>query len=214
MQKRYVSLLLSLKNVRMSQFFLYLCTKTSTKMKRLWLLILLCAPLVVFAQQQTISGTVVDDKTGEPLDFTLKLDGEAKTVMVSHLGYKTQRLNLKEPVSVIRMKPVAIQLREIIVRNEDPRELVDIAIQKIPENYSRVPELLKAFYRETAMKRKHYIYVAEGVEDMYKTGSPAAEPEARRHLGHQGAGRTCAGRGDGSREEPRLPAEQGGPRQL
>jgi hypothetical protein len=119
----------------MSQFFLYLCTKTSTKMKRLWLLILLCAPLVVFAQQQTISGTVVDDKTGEPLrqvsisagrvsvvtnedgDFTLKLDGEAKTVMVSHLGYKTQRLNLKEPVSVIRPKPLAIQLREIVVRN-------------------------------------------------------------------------------------------------
>jgi hypothetical protein len=60
-------------------------------------------------------------------------------------------------------------LREIVVRNYNPRELVDIAIDKIPENYSKVPELLKGFYRETAMKRKHYIYVAEGVEDMYKT---------------------------------------------
>jgi hypothetical protein len=53
--------------------------------------------------------------------------------------------------------------------NEDPRELVEAAIRKIPENYSMVPEMLKGFYRETAMKRKHYIYVAEGVEDMYKT---------------------------------------------
>jgi hypothetical protein len=60
-------------------------------------------------------------------------------------------------------------LREIVVRNQNARELVDIAIDKIPENYSKSPELLKAFYRETAMKRKHYIYVAEGVEDMYKT---------------------------------------------
>jgi hypothetical protein len=57
----------------------------------------------------------------------------------------------------------------VIVRNENARELVDIAISKIPDNYSKVPELLKGFYRETAMKRRHYIYVAEGVEDMYKT---------------------------------------------
>ena len=47
--------------------------------------------------------------------------------------------------------------------------MVDLAISQIPDNYSRKPELLKSFYRETAMKRKHYIYVAEGVEDLYKT---------------------------------------------
>jgi hypothetical protein len=70
----------------------------------------------------------------------------------------------------VRLRPATIQLREIVVVNEDPRELVEIAIRKIPENYSMVPEMLKGFYRETAMKRKHYIYVAEGVEDMYKTG--------------------------------------------
>ena len=51
----------------------------------------------------------------------------------------------------------------------DPRELVNIAIRKIPENYIDKPELYKCFYRETAMKRQHYIYVAEGVVDMYKS---------------------------------------------
>ena len=149
-------------------------------------------PLAMFAQQVIVSGTVIDDKTGQVLRqasvaagrvsvvtnedgvFTLKLDGKAKTVSVSHLGYKTRRIQIGNQEAgdqnlTIRLVPTSIQLREVIVRNEDPRRLVDIAIDKIPDNYSRVPELLKGFYRETAMKRRHYIYVAEGVEDLYKT---------------------------------------------
>lgn len=157
-------------------------------MKRLWLLILLIAPLAMYAQQVVIGGNVVDDKTGDPLgqvsisagrisvvtnedgDFSLKLDADPGTIVVSHLGYKTKRVKVKNGEELkIRLHPTTIQLREIVVLNEDPRELVDIAISKIPDNYSKVPELLKGFYRETAMKRKHYIYVAEGVENMYKT---------------------------------------------
>lgn len=151
---------------------------------------MLLAPLAVMAQQVVVSGTVVDQKTGDPLrqvsisagrisvvtnedgDFSLKLNEMPSAVNISHLGYKTQRLTLKDGKTEgmkIRMVPTTIQLREVVIRNYDPRRLVDIAIDKIPENYSKVPELLKGFYRETAMKRKHYIYVAEGVEDMYKT---------------------------------------------
>lgn len=142
----------------------------------------------MYAQQVVIGGNVVDDKTGAPLgqvsisagrisvvtnedgDFSLKLDADPGTIVVSHLGYKTKRVKVKNGEELkIRLHPTTIQLREIVVLNEDPRELVDIAISKIPDNYSKVPELLKGFYRETAMKRKHYIYVAEGVENMYKT---------------------------------------------
>ena len=159
-------------------------------MKRLWLLILLLAPLAVSAQQVVVSGSVIDDKTGDVLRqvsisagrvsvvtnedgaFTLKLDQKPSSITVSHLGYKTRKIGLssdKTEQLKIRLVPTVIQLREIVVRTGNPRELVEIAIKKIPDNYSRVPELLTAFYRETAMKRKHYIYVAEGVEDMYKT---------------------------------------------
>ena len=142
----------------------------------------------MYAQQVVIGGNVVDDKTGDPLgqvsisagrisvvtnedgDFSLKLAEAPGVIIVSHLGYKTKRVKVKNGEELkIRLHPTTIQLREIVVLNEDPRELVDIAISKIPDNYSKVPELLKGFYRETAMKRKHYIYVAEGVEDMYKT---------------------------------------------
>ena len=157
-------------------------------MKRLWLLILLIAPLAMYAQQVVIGGNVVDDKTGDPLgqvsisagrisvvtnedgDFSLKLAEAPGVIIVSHLGYKTKRVKVKHGDDLkVRLQPTTIHLREVVVMNEDPRELVDIAISKIPDNYSKVPELLKGFYRETAMKRKHYIYVAEGVEDMYKT---------------------------------------------
>ena len=151
---------------------------------------MMLAPLAAVAQQVVVSGVVVDQKTGDPLrqvsisagrvsvvtnedgDFTLKLNEMPPAVNISHLGYKTQRLTLKDGKTEglqIRLVPTSIQLREVVVHNRDPRELVNIAIDKIPENYSKVPELLKGFYRETAMKRKHYIYVAEGVEDMYKT---------------------------------------------
>ena len=143
-------------------------------MKRLWTIILLLAPLAVFAQQVVVSGNVVDDKTGDALgqvsvsagrvsvvtnedgDFTLKLTEAPGKIAVSHVGYKTRYLDVKPGQSEnlkVRLRPATIQLREIVVVNEDPRELVETAISKIPENYSMVPEMLKGFYRETAMKR-------------------------------------------------------------
>ena len=150
----------------------------------------MCIPLATLAQQVVIGGVVLDDKTGKGLKqvsvsagrlsvvtnedgvFSLKLPQIPQSITVSHLGFKTRRVNVVEGQTenlTIRLVPTVIQLREVVITNENPRELVDVAISKIPDNYSRTPEMLKAFYRETAMKRRHYIYVAEGVEDMYKT---------------------------------------------
>jgi hypothetical protein len=70
----------------------------------------------------------------------------------------------------MQLLPTAIQLREVLVTAENAREIVDAAIARISQNYSRQPELYRCFYRETAKKRQHFICVAEGVVDMYKTG--------------------------------------------
>ncbi|MBE6271906.1 MAG: carboxypeptidase-like regulatory domain-containing protein [Prevotella ruminicola] len=159
-------------------------------MKQLALIIMLMVPMVVMAQQTTVGGTVIDEKSGRPLPqvsvsagrisvvtnedgaFLLKLGNMPENIMVSHLGYKTRKVALhagRTENLKIRLQPTTIQLREVVIHTGNPREMVETAIKKIPENYSRQPELLKAFYRETAMKRKHFIYVAEGVENMYKT---------------------------------------------
>lgn len=162
-------------------------------MKKLALFLLLATfSASLWAQKIVVSGTVTDEKTGERVAqatvivkgsnvsvvtnddgfFTLKLDELPRTVVVSHVGYQSRQLNVStgqtEPLR-IRLRPTTIQLQEVVIWREDPRELMDAAISKIPDNYSRQPELYKCFYRETAMKRKHFIYVAEGVVDMYKT---------------------------------------------
>lgn len=139
-----------------------------------------------------ISGTVCHEKTNEPIRqasvvvdgtsisvvtnddgfFTLKTEKTPKEISVSHVGYLTRRIpiNGKHTLDLrIRLKPTAVELNEVVVWTGDPRELVNIAIRKIPENYIDKPELYECFYRETAMKRQHYIYVAEGVVDMYKS---------------------------------------------
>ena len=147
-------------------------------------------PLVALAQQVVVGGVVLDNKTGKPLRqvsvstgkvsvvtnddgvFSLKLSQQPQTITVSHVGYKTRRVSVAEGSTenlTISLTPTVIQLSEVVIVKSNARDLVETAIRKIPDNYSRSPEMLKAFYRETAMKRRHYIYVAEGVEDVYKT---------------------------------------------
>ncbi len=155
-------------------------------------ILLLAVSIGMRAQNVVLSGTVSSDRTGERIAhativaeglgvavvtnddgyFTLKTETQPDAITVSHLGYKSRRISLKGKTAEtikIRLKPTAIALQELVVWTDNPRQLVDIAIRKIPENYARKPELYKCFYRETAMKRQHYIYVAEGVVDMYKT---------------------------------------------
>ncbi len=152
---------------------------------------LLLMTMSVLAQKAVVSGTVINGTTNQPVSgasvaaegitvvtnedgfFTLKSDKALETIVVSHLGFRSKRLavnGLPSDNLKIRLEPTAIQLREVLVTGNNPYELVRAAINKIPQNYSLVPELYRCFYRETAMKRQHYICVAEGVVDMYKTG--------------------------------------------
>lgn len=164
-------------------------------MKRATLfLITLTVAVICWGQRTVLSGTVTDAVTGKALSgasvtatgvavvtnddgfFSLKCDTMSQTITISHVGYSSQHITPAalitgqgESLLHIRLKPTTIQLREVLVMADDPRSLVMTAIGKITTNYSRKPELYHCFYRETAMKRQHYICVAEGVMDMYKT---------------------------------------------
>ena len=159
-------------------------------MKRGTLLIVaLLMAMTIMAQKTAVSGTVVDASTGEPVMgasvtadglsvvtnadgfFTLKSEQTTEAVVVTHVGYRSRRVAVTDGQLTVRLQPTVIQLHEVLVMADNPRELVQAAIAKIPQNYSRNPELYNCFYRETAMKRQHYITVAEGVVSMYKSGA-------------------------------------------
>ena len=182
------------------------------------------------AQKYVFSGTVYDEKTHEALAqvnvsgskanvsvvtnedgfFILKTDVMPADLQISHLGYKTKRVKVSErnnDVMKIMLTPAAIQLKEVVVWTNDPEELMFTAIRKIPDNYSKQPILYNCFYRETAMKRQHHIYIAEGVLDMYKTsykynigrdkvairkGRRLLSPKQSDTLRNQGQWRPCA----------------------
>ena len=155
-------------------------------------ILLLAVSIGMRAQNVVLSGTVSSDRTGERIAhativaeglgvavvtnddgyFTLKTETQPDAINVSHLGYQSRRISLKGKTAEtikIRLKPTAIALQELVVWTDNPRQLVDIAIRKIFFNDTATTEIYTCFYRETAMKRQHYIYVAEGVVDMYKT---------------------------------------------
>ena len=146
----------------------------------------------VMAQRTVVSGTVVNNATGQPVAganvkaegisvvtnadgyFVLKSEQPMSRIVVSHVGFRTkQQVVDGSPTNTplaLKLEPTSIQLNEVIVMADNARDLVMRAISKIPKNYSQQPELYRCFYRETATKRQHHICVAEGVVDMYKSG--------------------------------------------
>ncbi len=152
------------------------------------LIVALLMAMTIMAQKTAVSGTVVDASTGQPVMgasvtagdvsvvtnadgyFTLKSEQQPEAVVVTHVGYRSRRVAVTGSQLTVRLDPTVVQLHEVLVMADNPLELVRAAIRQIPQNYSRTAELSGCFYRETAMKRQHYITVAEGVVSMYKGG--------------------------------------------
>lgn len=108
--------------------------------------------------------------------FSLRISEENihKGLIISHIGFSNIRLSVselmnKEKLPVIWMSPSTMLLKELNVFGGDPRELVEQAVMKIPQNYSAKPNLFSSFYRETIQKGRRYIGISEAVSNVYKT---------------------------------------------
>jgi len=145
------------------------------------------------ASYQTIKGKVKDKDTkknvvfcsvgivGSHISTVTNLDGEfaikikntlnASELEFSHIGYLSSKLlisDLKADENIILMDPASVILDEVTVRPKDARELMRMAIQKIPENYSNTSLNSVGFYRETIKQRRDYLSISEAIVDIYK----------------------------------------------
>lgn len=159
------------------------------------LLLLFLFPLTVQAQTLTILGKIVDHTTGEPVayahvgipergigttsawngEFTLRIPEyyANSQLTVSFIGYDTYEKSIADLSGylTIRLKQVATELTQIVVRDESAVEdIIRKAVRAIPNNYPTKPTNQVGFYRESKTTEPgKYAYLAEGVLDVYKT---------------------------------------------
>ena len=157
--------------------------------------ILFLLPQITFAQNLTITGQIIDKKTGEPVgyahvgipergigtvssfsgDFILRIPEyyANSELVVSFIGYS----NYRKPISQINgpltiyLEQSTTTLAEVVVMDEKRIEdIVRRAVREIPNNYPTKPTNQVGFYRESkTVNPNDYAYLAEGVLDIYKT---------------------------------------------
>ncbi len=141
-----------------------------------------------------ITGKIIDEETSEPLAFaTLALKNTGKgtvtnnngnyglkitpdllndTLSVSYLGYLRKEIPVKEAVGnnlTVSMKREFISIPEIIIKNQNPQEIVARALKAIPKNYGTTPAFMTGFYREGVLKRSELQTYSEAILQIYKS---------------------------------------------
>jgi hypothetical protein len=123
----------------------------------------------VFVPQESV-GTISNYEGAFELYIPDTLD--ADTIMVSCIGYTSAIISSDEylikPIEV-NLHPNKYEISELVVRPENPRELIERALANKSENYSNKPMLLTAFFREATKQNNSYISLSEAIIDIYKT---------------------------------------------
>jgi len=141
-----------------------------------------------------ISGTISDEKTGDPLSFaTIGIYRKAKgtitnnngvfilklpfaflddTVTISYVGYSNRFMPVRSLIEnnmVIKMEQSFISIPEIIIKAQDPLAIISKATTRIPENYGTTPAILTGFYREGIFKKQEPQIYSEAVIQVFKS---------------------------------------------
>ena len=141
-----------------------------------------------------ITGKIVDDETLEPLpfativlmnkgkgtvsnnngDFGMKISSDLynDTLSVSYLGYLGREIPVRQAFGnnlTISMKREFISIPEIIIRNQNPQEIISRARKAIPHNLGDTPALMTGFYREGILKKYELQTYSEAILQIYKS---------------------------------------------
>lgn len=140
-----------------------------------------------------LTGQIIDKKTKEPVEyasvyiknnntgtvsnedgnFVLKLPPGTldDSVYFSCIGYKTlpRKINDLNEYNSIALEPHFFQLKEVRIQPIDPEDILKKAKENIPNNYSSIPLMLSAFYRETIRQNNEYVALSEAILKIFKS---------------------------------------------
>ena len=161
--------------------------------KILFVALMLAASFRSKGQDITVSATVVDKETNEPLgytsvglksvavgtisnahgqfDFHMPAEYRNEILVISMLGYK----NFEAPVwslagesQIIKMEKSPILLQEIVVSDTlRGQDILEIALSRIEKNYPMQPFLLDGFYRDVKKVGGTHISLLEAAVRIY-----------------------------------------------
>ncbi len=142
----------------------------------------------------TLTGRVIDAESLEPLpyatigilhhgkgtvtnvngDFILTAGSEYlnDTLTVSYVGYVNRRLLLRSLPGnnmAIALNRDYIPIPEIIIRVQDPLQILGRTIPAIASNYGTTPAMMTGFYREGVFRKKELQIYSEAVVRLYKS---------------------------------------------
>ncbi|MEI9918901.1 MAG: carboxypeptidase-like regulatory domain-containing protein [Bacteroidota bacterium] len=160
-----------------------------------FLLIFLCfISTAVAAQKLTISATVVDKETREPLvfasvgitgraigtisnlqgefDFHFPAEYRNDIVTISILGYKSFEAPastlIGKPGLIIEMEKTVLMLDEVVVKDSlRGGEVLRIALDRVQDNYPSSPYMMDGFYRDIKKVGGIYISLLEAATKIY-----------------------------------------------
>ena len=141
----------------------------------------------------SVAGRIIDSTTRTPIAFAnvyiksksignisnmdgyfiLKIPAENvnDSLCFSCLGYKAISRTIKsftDDQTLVKLEPISILIKEVIVKYVDPHKLLAEAIERIPKNYSRIALMNTAFYRETVRENSNYVSLSEAILRIYK----------------------------------------------
>jgi hypothetical protein len=141
-----------------------------------------------------ITGRIIDNESSDPLPFaTIVLKNKGKgtvtnnngnfgmkippnfvndTLSISYLGYVGKEIPVKKALEknlTILMKRDYISIPEIIIKNQNPKEIILRALKAIPHNYGNTPALMTGFYREGVLKKSELQTYSEAILQIYKS---------------------------------------------
>jgi hypothetical protein len=140
-----------------------------------------------------LTGQIIDRKSRKPVEyasiyirsknigtvsnndgnFIIKLPkiNISDSIYFSCIGYKMtarQISDLQSGEHVIPMELINFQLKEVNVKPIKPEDVIKKAVERIPKNYSTIPLMLAAFYRETIQQNNQYVALSEAILHIYK----------------------------------------------
>lgn len=123
----------------------------------------------------SLPGTNIGTVTNSDGFFSLKFPEEKITngLKIDLLGYESSTIEIPKDEKYqknlkIFLTPSGKVLEEVLVLGGDPKEIIAIALAKIPDNFSREDNIFQGFYRESVQKGNRYISISEAMVDLLK----------------------------------------------